>query len=330
MRCLFQALRIVFLGGFLFTFFSFPSFVHAQVVGQVAGVEGTVEVLHAGASTWDPLAIQDDILLQDRVRTQPQSKLKILFQDDSILTLGAETELTVDEQVLQPSGGDTSLFNLIRGVLKAVVADRYALPGSRFEIRTPTAVAGVRGTGFFINCILGADPSLDNCLFVGLFNRIRVESLTFPGQPVFLERQFYTEVQRNQPPDPPQPLPAGQFEGLVEDTNVIGTGAPEDQLGTSDIATTSGEVPSQDQPTQVLSRQPLGGPGQAGADQPSARDAVTEAAQPTQSAIIGPGTKIDQPLNSFDPSMGGTPPGVIPGGSGGPEPLPEPPGPPLG
>lgn len=246
-----------------------PGDVLAQRVGQVVSAEGIAEVQRTGVTGWQRLTVPTEVWWRDQLRTQTAAKVKILFQDDSVLTLGENTLLTVDEQVTPPAAAGTSIFTLLQGLLQAVVSDRYQLPGARFEVRTPTAVSGVRGTGFIISCQAGS------CLFLCLFGRVQVTASAFPHLPIFLDRQFFTEVQPNQPPTSPQVMPDAQVQDLLEQTTAVGTGAQQDRLGADGAVTHSG-VPLEDQPQ----------PGPGGPPPPV----------PGQGAESGQPTRVDQPL----------------------------------
>ena len=140
-------------------------------VGSVAGVEGQAEVLHAGASEWSPLGAGDPVLLGDQLRTRPDSKLRIALREDSVLTLAPGSQLAITEQVVAPAA--VSRFQLLLGTIKAAVTERYSEPNARFEVETPTAIAGVRGTSF----LASYDPAQQETLVVGLTDVTRVRAL---------------------------------------------------------------------------------------------------------------------------------------------------------
>ena len=142
-----------------------------EPVGHVAAIEGGAEALHSGTTAWAPLAAGDGILLGDRLRTLADGRMKLLLRDDSVLTLGASSELTIDEQVVGTQA-PASRFGLAVGTLRAVVTERYGTPGARFEVETPTAIAGVRGTGF----IASYDAAKEQTVVVGLFDTTFVRS----------------------------------------------------------------------------------------------------------------------------------------------------------
>ena len=182
-----------------------------EPVGHVAALEGGAETQHSGATAWTPLAAGDGVLLGDRLRTLADGRLKLHLRDDSVLTLGVSSELTVDEQTVGTQA-PASRFGLAVGTLRAVVTERYGAPGARFEVETPTAIAGVRGTGF----IASYDAAKEQTVIVGLFDttfvRSRVE--TDKGHEVTLGPGEATTVRRGSYPLRPSPMPDDVLQGL--------------------------------------------------------------------------------------------------------------------
>lgn len=83
---------------------------------------------------------KQDILMQDTAFTMKASKLKLRFNDDSILTLGESSKVVIKEYVYNKGKVGKSVFNLLDGRMRSVVGK------TKFEIHTPTAVAAARGT----------------------------------------------------------------------------------------------------------------------------------------------------------------------------------------
>jgi hypothetical protein len=190
-------------------------------VGSVAGVEGQAEVLHAGASEWSPLGAGDPVLLGDQLRTRPDSKLRIALREDSVLTLAPGSQLAITEQVVAPAA--VSRFQLLLGTIKAAVTERYSEPNARFEVETPTAIAGVRGTSF----LASYDPAQQETLVVGLTDVTRVRALvdTRGAAVVDLGPGIATRVRRGARPLAPAPLPQVQLRSLERATELGGAAA---------------------------------------------------------------------------------------------------------
>ncbi len=123
----------------------------ADVAGKVTSVVGSAEVQPAGAGAWKALAVDDTISVGDHLRTNEGSHLSVAYRDGSVISLEPGSELVVDDQALPSAGPPVSLFSLNRGKLDVTVPKgMYEKQGARFEVKTTTAVAGVRGTHFTI------------------------------------------------------------------------------------------------------------------------------------------------------------------------------------
>ena len=101
-----------------------PAAARAQEpVGSVAALEGSADALHEGQAAPVILKPADAVLLGDRLHTATASKLRLLFRDDSVLTLAAESELTVTAQLVGPARANSTL-SLWVGTVRALVTDR--------------------------------------------------------------------------------------------------------------------------------------------------------------------------------------------------------------
>jgi len=190
----------------------------AEDVGWVAALEGTVEVQRGGA--WGPLAQGDVVQLGDHVRTAVASRAKLLFRDDSVMTLAERSELVVDEQVA--GAAPTSSFTLLLGKVRAIVNDRYSAKGAEFEVKSPTAIAGVRGTSF----IAGYDQGRDETQVVGLEHTTAVQSAADPagGKKVLVGPGQSTTIRRGSMPSRPIRLPDASVRTLTGETSLASQG----------------------------------------------------------------------------------------------------------
>jgi hypothetical protein len=117
----------------------------------VAGVNGAPTVTRAGRT--EPLGRGDAVAIGDTVTTDDAAKVKLLLADDSVLTIGPRTQVTIDELLLGP-GERKGRVRVLAGRFKMAVAAWLTGP-SAFEVATPTAIAGVRGT------VLWGDTEID-------------------------------------------------------------------------------------------------------------------------------------------------------------------------
>src|SRR5688572_6594793 len=192
---------------------------HAQdPAGTVAALQGRAEAQGAAQTAWRALALRSDVFVGERLRTADASRLKLLMRDDSVITLGPKSELVIDEQVVRTEGG-TSRMGALVGAVRAVVTDRYGKPGASFEVKTPTAVAGVRGTGFVV--LIDADGKRTRV--IGLYDVTRVRSVadTRGRREVRVGAGQLTEVVAGGEPTAPRDLGADELAALVEPTAIV-------------------------------------------------------------------------------------------------------------
>lgn len=97
--------------------------------------------------------VKDNIFKIDTVETQKDSRIKLLFIDDSLLTLGENSRLIVKEYVesTKEKRGQ-SIYHLLDGKMRALSGK------TKFEVHTPTAVAAARGTYLFVWVEKKANP----------------------------------------------------------------------------------------------------------------------------------------------------------------------------
>ena len=123
----------------------------AREVGSIETLTGSVIVAH-GNGTQAYFALPGDTIYEkDRVFTLVDSRCRLKFIDNNAIAMGADTDIRIDEIVRNLGLAEKkSHFFMKKG--KAMF---YALKTLRYrkttmEVRTPTAVAGVRGTKFGI------------------------------------------------------------------------------------------------------------------------------------------------------------------------------------
>jgi hypothetical protein len=193
---------------------------HAQEVGVVAAMEPPAEIGRAG--NWLAASLGTTIQQGDTLRTGEGGRLKVIFADESVLSLAAGSELLVDETVYDAGGGRVrSAIDLLRGKVRALVNENA---GDVFELGTPTAVAGVRGTDF----IAVYDESAARTDVVGVTGAIGVRSkLGVVAPEVTVRSQYITRVERGKLPTKPEKLDDVLFRQYLDGFEFIGAGRPE-------------------------------------------------------------------------------------------------------
>lgn len=123
---------------------AFPNWAFSAAPGSFTAVTGEVKITRAGKTT--PAEVKMPVLAGDTIKTGAGAEAKILFQDESIITIAQNTSFRIDEFTIKEQTRKASFFTSLG---KIVVDVKKFIGGeSSFIVRSPTAVAGVRGTGF--------------------------------------------------------------------------------------------------------------------------------------------------------------------------------------
>jgi len=140
--------------------------------------------------------LKDGILLVDTVATKEASKTKMLFIDDSILTVGENTRLVIKEFVYSKEDRGRAIFNLLDGKMRSVVGK------TNFEVHTPTVVAAARGTVIYFE--VGMEDGKKYTLVIALDGEVMITSVdpTISGRVVLTPGMMITVKQNEALPAP--------------------------------------------------------------------------------------------------------------------------------
>lgn len=176
-------------------------------IGAAGAVAGRVQARSAGQAVGRVLESGKPLFLNDRVTTEAGGRLQVMLLDETVFTIGPNSDLTLDEFVYDPatSAGKVSA-KVTKGVFRFVtgkVARRE--PGS-MKIKMPVGTIGIRGTiaagqvGGTESTVILLGPGAGNNAgenpgSVGVANGGSEVSLDKPG--------FGTTVSGELPPSPP-------------------------------------------------------------------------------------------------------------------------------
>ena len=91
------------------------------------------------------------IFYGDTIISQAQSNAQILFLDQTVLTLGEDTELTIDEFIYDPESQDGSFVSDVKsGTVKFITGQISKKNPDNLEVKIPSGTLGARGTEFIV------------------------------------------------------------------------------------------------------------------------------------------------------------------------------------
>jgi tetratricopeptide (TPR) repeat protein len=123
------------------------------VAGSVVAIKGGEEMRFLQDAGWKPVPIRQDLIDGDTLRTNTLGNLAILFADQTQIRVGRNSTLVVRDVAGGTSG--TTQLDLQAGNIWA----RASRGGSGVDVKTPAAVAAIRGTDWSLS-VEGARTSL--------------------------------------------------------------------------------------------------------------------------------------------------------------------------
>ena len=173
---------------FIYFLLIFKSF-SAEFIGVVGVAVGEInnqnnEKLFSGSK----------IFYGDTIVVKSKSNAQILFLDETVMTVGENTELTIDDFVYDPQTNNGNFItNIKSGVVKTISGKISETNPENLEIKIPNGSLGVRGTEFLVSLndkkestVLLLGPGPENTLGmvpgnIKLTDGINTTDITSPG-----------------------------------------------------------------------------------------------------------------------------------------------------
>ena len=124
-----------------------PAAAEPAVVGSVKTAEGTCFVVRGGTQL--PVQAGERLFLADTLRTGADGRLGAILRDDTALSLGPDTVLSVERFAFEPARGDLEMvLRMLKGMASYISGQIAKLAPDAVRFETPVATIGVRGTRF--------------------------------------------------------------------------------------------------------------------------------------------------------------------------------------
>jgi hypothetical protein len=180
--------------------------------GSITALLPVAKILRGSGSSVATADAQqgEAVFWNDLIRTEKSGRARITLADQSILSLGSQSELRI---LNHDARSQQTALQLATGRMRSQVTS-ITRPGGKFEVRTTTAVAGVIGTDF------GIDASVPGTVtFVCISGITRISNIdpAVPGA-VDCTAGKTVAVVTGQPPSPPKDAAPEQIEQMIQAT----------------------------------------------------------------------------------------------------------------
>jgi hypothetical protein len=197
-----------------------PASAAAQAkAGVVTTLQGTATVARSTAAQPTPLRFRDDVFVHDHIVTGGSAIVRILLGGRAVVTVRERSALTIHET---PT---TSTIEIGSGKIALAVARDRMKPGESVQIKTPNAMAGVRGTVVIADVAAPAGGAVTTrfTLLTGIVDVARLDAATgqATGQLVTLRPLQTIAVTGGLPPGAVRALGSHEAQSIADDYKVV-------------------------------------------------------------------------------------------------------------
>jgi hypothetical protein len=118
--------------------------------GSIKKLEGVATIIRNGTPV--ETRIGSRFYRNDSVKTGGNGAISIVFKDDTLLSLGPNSEVRIKDFMFSPAEGKLSIVTrLLRGTSAYISGIIGKLSPESVSFETPTAKVGIRGTKFVVS-----------------------------------------------------------------------------------------------------------------------------------------------------------------------------------
>ena len=121
----------------------------AEMIGHIQNIEGVTSIQRGGITL--PGAAGAALYRGDLIRTGKPGALGIVLTDDTAISLGSGSELSLSDYAFDPKEGKFALvIRMIKGTFSYITGQIVKLAPDTAHVETPDATLAVRGTKLLI------------------------------------------------------------------------------------------------------------------------------------------------------------------------------------
>ena len=141
-------LKVIFLLSFL-SILPNVCIAEFEAIGFVDSVKGEVMIVSSKSSV---KAVQNmKVITGDSIKTGSSSSVGLIFEDDTVVSLGPGSEMVIEAFLFNPADRELSFVaRMFKGTFSFITGQIAKLAPQNVQLETPGATLGVRGTKFVV------------------------------------------------------------------------------------------------------------------------------------------------------------------------------------
>lgn len=275
-----------------------------QLVGKIVAVTGNAFIEHNGES--HPLEVGSPVYKGAILVTGSDAHVEVRFNDDTMLSQSANSKVSIDNFVFNDPGDSPSiLLNLTEGALRTITGKIAEENPENFEVKSPLATLGIRGTDFILSSSPSAGDRIvlnqisDNHILIVRDENGNIRYLNDPGA--------YVAVKIDSPISSVGFFTPEQIEKLLQDTPF--TSLPNNGISGEEQSLLDGSSGSNATSNDTENSDEAGSGGAAGDDDIDASALVSDAL-----GYSAPGTPMLEGIDPISPEDSELAENLSPGG----------------
>jgi hypothetical protein len=174
------------------------------VVGKIVALKGSAQIVQGNLSKNAVLGSQ--LYKSDQIITHDNTKVQVIFQDETVVSIGKNTQFSIDEYVSEGAEA-TAKMSLFKGAVRTITGKIGKANPEKFQLKTKTATIGIRGTNFVV-ISEPASHDIAACTQGAIF-------VTAQGGQVDVMSGFMTQINAAGEIQSPQPFSPQQLQQLL-------------------------------------------------------------------------------------------------------------------
>ena len=172
-------------------------------IGKISAITGDASI-HRNSQVLSA-SLGMSLLKNDVVQTKANAKLQIIFKDKTIITIGKNSSLDIEEYLYDTNNPKNSKanFSFFKGAFKTVTGTIGKLNKEKFILKTKSSTIGIRGT------IVVGNQEVVACTQGGI-------SVTSNGVTVDVDANELTTTKEGEAPTPAQPITNESMQSLQQ------------------------------------------------------------------------------------------------------------------
>lgn len=189
-----------------------PAMAFAQSIGNVVSVAGNAAITRQG-KVFIP-STGSDIYSSDTITTDSTGRIRVLFIDNSVINIGPGSSINMERYESSLLKRQV-LLSMLKGKARFLISKVSGIFNS-YDIRTVTAIIGIRGTDFIIDI-----PGEDSTKLYVIDGSVNLGNAQQPTTTTILVNAgMWSIVIGGNPPSQPAGYSNQEIQQLLQDTSV--------------------------------------------------------------------------------------------------------------